>query len=280
MLQENPFKGARLVLAEMPYPIAHPAAVLPLVRPLGRYAVLPALVIGSIVPDLWYFVPLATRELSHSPEGLFVFSVPLGLILYWLFHVLLKEPLIALLPAAAAARLAPLAAPGLPAHRWRTVVLCLLAGAVTHLAWDSFTHEEGVIVEKFPAFEAQIFAIGSYPVRVYQLLQHASTLLGSAFVCWRAWRAFKRLPAGKAEVEVFSVKTRLLIIAALAAVSAAWAELDAVLPQTLDPLSLRGVLRSVGLDAAQALVVGVLAYCAATTWLLGRSRASRSPAGR
>ena len=35
----------------MPFTFAHPAAVVPLLRPLGRYGVLSALVIGSIVPD-------------------------------------------------------------------------------------------------------------------------------------------------------------------------------------------------------------------------------------
>ncbi len=264
----------------MPYPIAHPAAVLPLARPLGRYAVLPALVIGSIVPDLWYFVPLATRDLSHSVEGLFVFSLPLGLTLYWLFHALLKAPLVALLPAAAAARLAPLAVPGLPARPWRAVLLGLLLGAVTHLAWDSFTHEEGLIVQRFPALQGQLFAIGGYPLRVYQLLQHGSTLLGTAFVAWWAWRAYRVLPPDRNTFVVLRGKTKVFVVSALTALAAGWAGLDALLPDALDPASVRGVLRSAGLDAAQALAVGVLAYCVATTWLLGRSRGTRSPAGR
>lgn len=264
----------------MPYPIAHPAAVLPLLRPMGRRAVPSALVIGSIVPDLWYFVPFVTRDISHSLAGLFVFAVPLGLILYWLFHVLLKEPLVALLPEAAAARLARFAAPEMPAHPWGKVVLSLLVGALTHLAWDSFTHEEGWIVDKFPVFEEELFAIGSYTVRVYQLLQHASTILGTLFVCWWTWRAFKLLPSQEGTCAVFPRKTRFLILSGLLAASAGWAALDAALPGTLDPLAVRGVMRSVGLDAAQALAVGVLAYCVATSWLLGRSRGLRSRAGR
>jgi len=45
----------------VPYPFAHPAAVLPLARPMGRFAAPSALAIGSVLPDLWYFVPLADR---------------------------------------------------------------------------------------------------------------------------------------------------------------------------------------------------------------------------
>lgn len=259
----------------MPYPIAHPAAVLPLVGPMGRFAVPSALVIGSIVPDLWYFVPLASRDASHSVAGLFFFCLPAGLVAYLTYHVLLKQPLVALMPG----RLAPFGAQRLPPHRWRAVLLCLLVGAATHVAWDSFTHEEGWMVQAFSALQVQLFAIGAYPLHVFQLLQHASTLAGTAFVIWWAWRAYKRLPAVTGS-EVFSRATRFWIIAGLAAVAAGWAALEATLPGSLEPIALRGALRSAGLAAAEALGVGVLAYCAATTWLLGRSRASRSPGGR
>ena len=77
----------------MPYPFAHPAAVLPLARPMGRFAVPSALAIGSVVPDLWYFVPFADRADSHSLAALFWFCLPAGLAAYALFHLLLKQPL-------------------------------------------------------------------------------------------------------------------------------------------------------------------------------------------
>jgi Domain of unknown function (DUF4184) len=62
----------------VPYPFAHPAAVLLLARPMGRFAVPSALVIGSVIPDLWYFLPFVGREASHSPAGLFWFCLPAG----------------------------------------------------------------------------------------------------------------------------------------------------------------------------------------------------------
>lgn len=259
----------------MPYPIAHPAAVLPLLAPMGRRAVPSALVIGSIVPDLWYFVPFVARDASHSAAGLLWFCIPIGLVAYLLFHLLLKQPLVALLPA----RLAPFALERIPQRPWAAVLLCLLVGAATHVAWDSFTHEEGWIVQAFPALQVQLFAVGAYPVRLYQLLQHASTLAGSAFVAWWCWRAYKRLPRA-AGTGVFSLAARSSIIAALAAVSAGWAAMEATLPGSLEPVALRGAVRAAGLAGAQALGVGLLAYCLATTWLLGRSRAPRSPGGR
>ncbi len=260
----------------MPYPFAHPAAVLPLIGPMGRRAVPSALVIGSIVPDLWYFVPLATREASHSAAGLPLFCLPVGVLLYVVFHVLLKQPLVALLPA----RIAPLAAQRLPPHPWHAVLACLLIGSVTHHAWDSFTHEEGFVVEALPALRVQLFALGAYPFHVFQVLQHASTLLGTAFVCWWTWRAYNRLPPAAADTALFPVRTRFWIIAALVAASAGWALAEAPLPVLSDLVELRRALRSAGVAGAEALGVGVLAYCALMTWLRGRSRAPRSPAGR
>jgi len=263
----------------MPYPFAHPAAVLPLIGPMGRSAVPSALVIGSIVPDLWYFVPALARDVSHSAAGLVLFCLPTGLLLYVVFHVLLKQPLTALLPRSAAGRLAPFAAQRLPARPWLAVLLCLLVGAATHLAWDAFTHEEGAIVQAFPALQGQLFAIGGYPVRVFQLLQHASTLLGTAFVAGWVGQRLRRLPPGDYPFGMPST-TRGFIVGALLAVAAGWAAAEAALPGSLEPIALRGALRSAGLAAAEALGVGVLAYGALMTWLLGRSRAPRLPDDR
>ena len=45
----------------MPYAFAHPAAVIPVAKIFGRRAVPSALAIGSMIPDVWYFVPWLDR---------------------------------------------------------------------------------------------------------------------------------------------------------------------------------------------------------------------------
>ena len=67
----------------MPFPTAHPAAVLPLRRYCPRLFNFPALIIGSLVPDLGY--PLARfyrqfGDTSHTFYGSFVFCLPAGLL--------------------------------------------------------------------------------------------------------------------------------------------------------------------------------------------------------
>lgn len=84
----------------MPFTLAHPAAVIPLKKLFwGRDLVVSALVVGSIMPDFGYFVPVTDfSSVSHSWWGMLVFDVPVGLLILWVFHNLLKHPLMKLLP--------------------------------------------------------------------------------------------------------------------------------------------------------------------------------------
>jgi hypothetical protein len=226
----------------MPYPFAHPAAILPLLRPLGRHAAPSALAIGSMVPDAWYFVPEVVRADSHSLEGLFGFCLPAGVLGYLAFHLLLKQPLLSLLPEKLASRLQAFCVPGLPPAGWPAVLGCLLAGAATHIVWDALAH-------------------------AHRVLQHGSTLIGGAIVAAWLWRRVAR--AAPQRCASLPPRARAWIIAALAAASAGWALWVAALePLTLphDVVGLRHALRTAGLAAVQALGVSAIGY--AILWKL------------
>ena len=235
----------------MPYPFAHPAAVLPLAGAMGRHAVPSALVLGSMIPDTWYLVPSLARDDSHSLAGLFWFCLPAGLLAYLAFHLLLKQPLLALLPGAVAAKLVALASPGLPRAGWAAVLASLLAGAFTHFAWDALTHERFV-------------------VHGFQVLQHASTLLGTAVLAAWLARWFRRaapreLPAGLR----LAPRVRRGMLGLLIVLSAGGALAGAeplALPHTVDEW--RDALRATGMAAAQALVLSTIGY--AMLWKLLR----------
>lgn len=125
----------------MPFTLAHPAAVLPLLRtPL----VPSALVAGAVAPDVPYYVSLRwlggdyNLTLTHAASSLLWLDPLLALVLLACFHGLLKWPLTALLPRSAAERAWP-AATGFawrsaPAVAW--TLLSVVVGAATHLAWD------------------------------------------------------------------------------------------------------------------------------------------------
>lgn len=143
----------------MPFTLAHPAAVLPLLRgPL----IGPALVAGAVAPDAPYFLvetglpnsaqawyePLLNGTTSHGLGGVLTVDLPVALVLVLLFAVA-RAPL----------------APGVAPQRWRDtgwIVISALLGIATHLVWDELTWS--------------------------RLVQHLSTVLGLAVVAVYLWR--------------------------------------------------------------------------------------------
>ena len=84
----------------MPFTISHAAAVLPLAtgRP-GRVLVPAALVIGSMVPDLPYFIPpYRGGSWSHAASGPVTIDLVLGLVVLVVWQLLLYRPLVDFAP--------------------------------------------------------------------------------------------------------------------------------------------------------------------------------------
>ncbi|HYD58226.1 MAG TPA: DUF4184 family protein [Burkholderiales bacterium] len=227
----------------MPYAIAHPVAAIPLARVLGRFAVPSALAIGSVIPDAWYLVPGLDRPLSHAAPGLFLFCLPAGLLAYVAFHLLFKEPLLHLLPPGIAVRARSFACNGLPRAAWLAVLANLLLGAATHQAWDAFTH-------------AGPFASRFLDPAVARVLQHASTLLGGAFLAWWTWRKLKDAP--KSTASVLPSRPRKLVVGGLAAF--AGIAFTAMLLLALPELELRQSLRVAAVAGACALGLALFLF--------------------
>ncbi len=162
----------------MPFTLAHPAAAVPLCRRFGKYGVLSALVIGSMTPDMHYLLPFVARKESHSLAGLFWFCLPAGLFSYGLFHLALKQPFLLLLPSGIAERLAPHVRTALPEVPRAGVLISLLSGALTHLAWDALTHGDNFGFRSLDFLDTVVFSLGSHPVHVCDLLQGASSVIG------------------------------------------------------------------------------------------------------
>ena len=65
---------------------------------MGRFAVLSALVVGSMTPDIAFLLPIGvSRAESHSLAGLLWCDLPLGWACYLVYHLLMKQPMIHLL---------------------------------------------------------------------------------------------------------------------------------------------------------------------------------------
>lgn len=247
----------------MPYAFAHPAAVIPIHRLLGRHGVPSALVVGSVIPDAWYFLPFATRADTHSLWGLLLFCLPAGLLAYAAFHLIFKQPLLALLPRRLAGRLRSFACPELPAVSWGAVIGSIALGTATHLAWDGLTHRG------LPALEYVMVVLDNYELRAHQVLQHGSTLLGTACVCAWTWRKLRTAPVADTGSPL-SVRGRAVIAAALLAVGAlAFLGVAAQVPAS-NLQGLRSGLRAAGVTAASFLGLATLCYC--LLWRLRRAQ--------
>jgi hypothetical protein len=201
----------------LPFTLSHAAAVLPAVRGdgTGRSRLVPAvLVAGSFAPDMTYYaasaVPGAMEfgEVTHSFPGVFTVDVLIawGVVGLWL---LVREPLVALLPRARQGRVATLLRCGAPRARatpslalWWYVSAAL--GSLTHVVWDAFTHHDRWGVRLFPVLGREV---GGSPL--FSLLQYGSSVFGAVVIAVFVAFALRRAPAGEpVGVPLLSVRDR------------------------------------------------------------------------
>jgi Domain of unknown function (DUF4184) len=185
----------------MPFTAAHPMAVLPLVRWRHRLGLDPTcLVIGSMVPDFEYFVRAEQLStISHTFRGLWLWDLPATLILGVLVHLVVKWPMLLVVPAAIAGRVTrAIAAPWRARWGVAAALSCLVSaalGSATHLAWDSLTHAKGWGPRHVHALTTPIRIPLAGTMVVHRVLQHASTVVGLVVLTVVIVRWFKRRAA-------------------------------------------------------------------------------------
>jgi hypothetical protein len=184
----------------MPFTLAHPAAVLPLLR--SRRLSATGLVAGAVAPD----VPFFTGALVPWSYGLGGFShrvlgactldlaMAVGLAVLWRF---VRNPLLELFPPETGGRLALLTRPG-PPLRPRVLAALRFAvsavlGAATHLLWDDFTHPDRLGSRLLPVLDRPLDG-----VRIAWWLQYGSSALALVLMAWLLRRAMGRIDAARA----------------------------------------------------------------------------------
>jgi len=258
----------------MPFTFAHPAAILPLSPWCRRWLVFSALVVGAMAPDFGYLFPGGyVHSRTHTALSLLWFSLPAGLVVWWLFELLVKQPLISLAPRAWRPKLAPLAAahPGVRGRGLPAVVLSVLIGAGSHLLLDAATHGSGALVRALPSLETTLLRIGGHELQAYKLLQHGLSLAGLAALAWCARRWLRRAPQiGRDEAPALPGATRAILWAALALIPVATAA--TALGLYLGRMSVRLAVGHAGVAAVGA--VGLELLILGLVWRLMR-KASR-----
>jgi hypothetical protein len=204
----------------VPFTLSHPAAAVPLAR---NGLVLSALVVGSMAPDFPYFIHLSTAsQYGHTLPGVFLFCVPAGLVVLWVFHKVLKLPLLTLLPLSYQERLISVLGNFRfsPSRRFLLIILSLVVGAFTHIAWDSFTHPHAWGVHQFPVLNTPIIYTPQGSIRVFKLLQYGSTVTGAALLIYWYLKWFRGTSSHPVNLPMqlsSQFKRRFIILAALSA---------------------------------------------------------------
>jgi hypothetical protein len=189
----------------MPFTFAHPAIILPLTYLPRKWFSLTGLVIGSLTPDFEYFLRMRVKSnYSHTLEGIIWFDLPLGLLLAFTFHNIVRNSLFDNLPIFLKSRF--LIYKQFYWNRffyknWLVVIISILIGTASHLFWDSFTHNHGYFVEVFPSFTNTI-GIFDGQIPIFKMLQHSSTLIGGLVIAF----AFYKLPMDNRVNEKISLK--------------------------------------------------------------------------
>jgi len=213
----------------VPFTLAHPAAVLPLVR---RPFLASALVAGAVAPDLLYVDPIyrfATQQingnltltLTHKFSSAFWLDPVIAVILLAVFNLVVKRPLLALAPLGLAARLPTSTPPRIPPP---TVLLWTLVsaviGAFTHVLWDAFTHGDGYFVRRFPdLFRAEVTAAWD----VNRILQYVSTLGGCLILAIWLYRWYRGVAPRPSPADLVPSFVRYVVLAGMLALAAAGA---------------------------------------------------------
>jgi hypothetical protein len=176
----------------LPFTPSHAAAVLPLVRsPLPASA----LVVGSMAPDLPYYLPWTPGLVTHTTLAVVSTDLALGALVWAVWHAVLAAPALAVAPPGLRARLAgvPMGLRGRvsSAPSVALVALALVVGSATHVLWDEFTHARRWGAEHVPAL-AEVYG----PLPGWAWAQQASGLFGAVVLLTWFARWWRRAPGG------------------------------------------------------------------------------------
>ena len=214
---------------KVPFTPAHAAAALPFRR---FRLVTSALVVGTFAPDFEYFIRLAPRGgFGHTLLGAFVLSLPLALLVLWIFHAFVKRPLTSLMPNGIQDRLASYLDKFrlFGSRRFAWIVISILLGIATHIFWDSFTHPTMWLYRHWSFLRQTLRLPMVGPVLYYQLFQHSSTILGLGILgAWLLHWYRATVSGDQSRIGRLSRAHRLFITAVIATIALLGAAIRAI----------------------------------------------------
>lgn len=165
----------------MPFTFSHPALILPVTYLPKKWYSLSALIVGSMTPDFEYFIRMRDfSTYSHTIDGALWFDMPLGLLLLYVFHNLVRNTLIEHLPFSLNIRFS-----AIEKFNWNSyfkknvfvVLLSLLTGIASHIFLDSFTHGHGYFADLIPLLKDN-YNILNHQISGAAIAQYVGSVIG------------------------------------------------------------------------------------------------------
>lgn len=165
----------------MPFTFSHPALILPVTYLPKKYYSLTGLIMGSMTPDFEYFIRMRDfARYSHSIPGMFWYDMPLGLLLMFLFHNVVRNTLIEHMPFSLNIRFS-----NFEKFNWNqyfkkntaVVLISLLVGIASHLFLDSFTHDGEYFADSIPLLSGQYYIL-NHQISGAAICQYGLSLVG------------------------------------------------------------------------------------------------------
>lgn len=219
----------------MAFTLSHMAAALPFYRSKNKnhsmsWLQFDALLIGTMMPDLHYYINIGSSlsRQSHEWTGLFTYNLPWGLAVFTLWYWGLKPAAFALVrpflreltvgtfiqsnkevnedPHKVQRRFTGYADKiwsfanirKRVMHKVKSfylpVALGLIVGAATHLIWDGITHADGSIARHIEWLQYPVYFYPFKGTSIARVLQYLSSMAGLVIL---AWFAISRLKVWK-----------------------------------------------------------------------------------
>jgi hypothetical protein len=171
----------------MPFTPAHPAILLPAHILPRRYVSWTALIIGSMVPDMEYFMFMNPgSRMSHTLYGIANFNLPVTILLAMAWHQFAGSVLLRAFPFTRKMYTTiHKDYAGWLAKNWLVFLISAMVGICSHLFIDGFCHHTGFMVQRLPYLQEMVTVAG-FTIRRCYLVWYVASAIGLVLMFFAA----------------------------------------------------------------------------------------------
>lgn len=170
----------------MPFTFSHPALIFPIYKLRKKWFSITGLIVGSITPDFEYFFRMkkGINHYSHTIFSILYFNLPVALLLAYIFHAIVRKPLINHLPTFLYRRFY-----NYYNIEWKLIfykrapifVTSIVLGSISHIAWDGLTH---YVADLLYTIQHKVFFFSAWMHHsfIYSIIHFTFSFIGLAFL--------------------------------------------------------------------------------------------------